>query len=418
MKNIKVLHISTFQNGGAGIAAMRLHKSLIAQGVESKFLFLEKGIETEFIQQFKKKNYLFELLLRVMKKLGLPPNLEQRNDYKIRKYKRQFEMFSFAITPYTRLPEHPFIQECDIVNLHWVANFIDYQTFFQKINKPIVWTLHDMNPFQGGFHYELDAFNYAKYLNELDNEQHHIKKKALAKQLNHAITVVTPSNWLKEQSQNSEILGRFKHKHIPNGINTNIFKVKEITENPLGLLYYDKITILFVAESIQNFRKGFNMILELLNDVTISSKCQFVAVGDVKKSHQAPSIKYIGKVRDEVKMSQIYNAADIFLLPSREDNLPNTMIESLCCGTPVVGFKIGGLTETINNGFNGYLSDQVNLEGLKLALNRCIANIEKFNKIEISLDAQAKFSSKIQSGSYLQLYKNVTSVIVTSEKIM
>ena len=105
-------------------------------------------------------------------------------------------------------------------------------------------------------------------------------------------------------------------------------------------------------------------------------------------------------------MSELYNEADIFLLPSREDNLPNSMVESLCCGTPLVGFAVGGLNETITNGKNGYLSEELSAQGLASALLTCIANINAFNNEEIASEAHLKFSSDVQVKSFANVYKN------------
>lgn len=398
---IKILHISTFQKGGASIAAIRLHRALITNRYDSKFLFLEcKESKTFF--KYKKRSFLNNLLFKLIKKYAIPLSLDE---FRIKKYKDQFETFSFAKTPYTKLHDHPLVKESDIINLHFVANFIDHQSFFKNVKKPIVWTLHDMQPFQGGFHYKEDEIRN-KELNELNGKQYAIKEDALSNNAIESMTVVAPSQWLLDLSKKSKVLGSYAHKLIPYGINTDIFKVrsKADSKNTLGLSN-DKINILFVAESLNNRRKGFEMIFELIKDETISLKCHFMAVGKVKKSSQIHEIQYFGTISDEREMSVIYNAADIFMIPSREDNLPNTMIESLCCGTPVVGFSIGGLNETITNYENGMLGDTISISELKKSLMICINNIDQFDRVKISSAAHLKYASDMQFKSYLRLYK-------------
>lgn len=401
---MKILHISTYQKGGAGIAATRLHQSLLKAGYDSKLLILT-GKESEKVVVYNKTNFINYLFKIATDKLGIPLTLKQRNDYKIRKHKRKFELFSFATTTFTRLHEHPLVLDADIINLHWVANFVDYSTFFRSVTKPVVWTLHDMYPFQGGFHYQEDELLYAKALNGYDEKQYIVKLKALVQKNPEALTIVTPSKWLLQLSKHSRILGKFPHTLIPYGINTDIFRLQNREECKAGLgLPKDKVIVLFVAENLNNYRKGFDMVLNLIRDETVGTGCSFIAVGNVKKADRIPQIKYIGTVKDEVEMSKLYNAADIFILPSREDNLPFTMIESLCCGTPVAGFSIGGLKESVTNFQNGILADDVSVSGLTNALNSCISNIDRFNRTNISLTAQAKYASEIQVKEYANLY--------------
>ncbi len=396
----KIVHITTFQRAGSGIAAMRLHKALLQHGYDSKFLFLYKGVETATEIGYQKKIYLFDLMLRILKKLGLPLNLEQRNDYSIRKYKYQVELFSFANTPYKKLHDHPLIKEANIIHLHFISDYVDFKTFFANVHKPIIWTLHDMNPFQGGFHYKGDVMRFGSALQTLDNEQFTIKKNSLDKLPVNALTILTPSEWLMHLSEKSEMLKKFNHVCIPNCVDTNIFKISNRKNSYDGR----KLNVLFVAESLHNQRKGFDYVLEILQDKKIIDACAFTAVGHVKKSSQIPVVAYTGSISSEKEMSRLYNEADIFLLPSREDNLPNAMVESLCCGTPVVGFAIGGLVETITNGENGFLSDELTADGLKAALFTCIANITKLSQTSIEQNAHAKFSSEVVVKQFSELY--------------
>ena len=403
MTTQKILHITTFQGGGAGIAATRLHNALLKHGYESRFLFLNKGTLSATVFRYSNQIYLWELLMRILKKLGFPLTLEQKNDYSIRKYKRNVEMFSFANTPYTHLHKHRLIKEADIIHLHWISNFVDYKSFFTNIAKPIVWTLHDMNPFQGGFHYREDQKRWGDALHQLDTEQFNIKRNALQHVAANKLTVVTPSEWLLRLSEQSQLLGRFPHQHIFNGVDVSIFRCLQNKKLPAGK---NKIEVLFVAESLHNYRKGFDFVLDILHNPTITNRCRFTAVGEVKTSSRIPEINYIGIIKDEKKISELYNDAHIFLLPSREDNLPNSMIESLCCGTPVVGFAVGGLCDAISNGKNGYLSEEVSSQGLSNALLTCIANIDNLDNESIAADAHLKFSTETQVKAFATVYKN------------
>ena len=269
-----------------------------------------------------------------------------------------------------------------------------------------------MLPFQGGFHYKEDEVRCPKDLIRLNNQQYRIKRQALSQKEGNSMTIIAPSNWLLNLSSHSELLGRFLHKHISYGIDVNVFKLlnKEESKVTLGLSK-EKLAVLFVAEHLYNHRKGFDMVLELIKDEKINSTCLFIAVGKVKEVPQIPEIKYLGIISEEKEMSVIYNAADIFIIPSREDNLPNTMIESLCCGTPVVGFSIGGLKESISNYENGMLADSISVSELKDALVTCIKNNKIFNREKISSDAHLKYASEIQLKSYLNIYNEYLNTV-------
>ncbi|KQS30675.1 glycosyltransferase [Dyadobacter sp. Leaf189] len=412
---MKILHISCFDNGGAGTAAVRLHKGLLSLGVESKMLVLEKRTDTPEVYPLRKTNKYFVLFQRVLKKLGFPVTLEHYNDNRQRKFDGEFDYFSFAKTSFTELVNHPLVEECDVINLHWVANFLDYDSFFKRINKPVIWTQHDMNAFQGGFHYKDDDIRNRDILFDVNDEQYQCKLKALEQLPSDSLTVVSPSKWMMSEASDSQILGRFSHKHIPNGIDTSLFNNKNGSESNLKSKFgfdSEKITVLFVSESIGNPRKGFDLLANLTADWMLTEICEFVAVGNIKSGQKLPGVKYLGSIHSEMLLSEIYSAADIFLLPSREDNLPNVMLESLACGTPVVAFSVGGMKDHIFNGYNGYLSGELSAAGLHNAFIKCINEINSLDHEAISLDARRKFSLERQAKSYLTLYRKMSQVLV------
>ncbi|QPH39935.1 glycosyltransferase [Pedobacter endophyticus] len=404
---MKVLHITFSDTGGAGAAALRLHKGLLSVGVASKLLVMEKRTDNEEVYAYPKKNKYLILFLRVLKKMRLPQTLEHKNDNLYKGFKGNFEYFSFAKTSFVELPTHPLVQQADVINLHWIPNFVDYTSFFDQVKKPIVWTQHDMNAFQGGFHYKDDNFRN-DHLHQYNNEQYQQKLLGLSRIKESQLVVVSPSKWMYNEAKSSEILGRFKHVHIPNGLDPQLFYFKDKqTSGPDFRLDGNKIKVLFISETVKSIRKGFTHILDLLNDAEIAQKCQFIAVGSIKESDKVKGVKYLGKVNSEAAISDIYNMADIYLLPSLEDNFPNVMLESLACGTPVVGFDIGGLKDLITNDVNGYLSESITVSGLKAALLKCIDHIGSFDKKAIANQIGTRYNTKIQAESYLNIYKTL-----------
>ena len=150
---MKIVHISTSDKGGAGIAALRLHKGLLQQNVDSSFLSLFGSGTGETNSEFNiNPSVQLSNLQKIKRKFGLPVTQVERNLRMLKGIKGDYEIFSFPFSDF-QIEQHPLVQSADIINLHWVAGLINYPSFFKFIKKPVVWTLHDMNPFMGGFHY-------------------------------------------------------------------------------------------------------------------------------------------------------------------------------------------------------------------------------------------------------------------------
>jgi glycosyltransferase involved in cell wall biosynthesis len=408
---MKVLHICSYDIGGAATAAIRLHCSLLNKGIDSKILFLKSFKKRGHIPssfEYNKSGFKY-LLKSIINKLKIALSSSQSDTAILARYKMNYEIFSFANTSNHSLVNHPLVQECDIINLHWIAGFVDYKTFFGSIKKPIVWTLHDMNPILGGFHYKEDEIRNCKneLIRKIDDKQYWYKLNAISNISTTSLYTIAPSQWMFQEISISKSLSRFEKKIIPYGIDYCIYYPKDRTVIKKKFGLKNKITVLFVAEHLHNPRKGFEFVIELLKDESILRVAEFLVVGNAHSSEIIKGIKYLGVIKSEKEMSEVYNAADIFLLPSKEDNLPNVMMESLACGTPVVAFNIGGIKDMITNGMNGFLADQINTKGLNTALENCIEQIQRFDRTRISTEIKNKYSLNKQAVSYIDLYKQI-----------
>jgi glycosyltransferase involved in cell wall biosynthesis len=400
---MKVLHISTFTGGGAGTAAVRLHIGLLEEGIDSKFLALSTDSEQV------PKNIVFSpnnlaVAKKIIGKLA-PLTTTSRNVKKLMGKKGVYELFTFPNSDFD-VSRHPLVEEADIINLHWVTKFIDFPSFFKKVKKPIVWTLHDMNPFQGGFHYKEDEVRNKSILNKLDLKLK--KQKERIYQESFIKKVVAPSNWLKTESTNSTCLGRFNHVQIPYGLDTEIFRpLNSSFARQVFQLAEDRKILLFVAGSIDIHRKGFDLLLNAAKEFNyLGGSLQLVAVGKFPHS-KAEGVTYLGPIKDERLMALAYSAADAFILPSREDNLPNVMLESLACGTPVLTTPVGGMLDVIRNGFNGYLAKELSVAGLQEVIRLFMKNSSIFDRQEIRKDAVYRFNLSVQAKRYIELYKEL-----------
>ncbi|MBQ3582417.1 MAG: glycosyltransferase [Alistipes sp.] len=396
---MKVLILSSSDCGGAGIAALRLHKALMSYGIDSSMLCFYKGTDTNQVYQVKKK-----LSVKILEKLPIIyRNNKYRKDVHSLLLKGTFEICSFPEAIYD-ISNHPLIKQADIINLHWIGNHLNYKLFFRNVRKPIVWTLHDMNPFLGISHYFGDRDSNPLFLG-LEEKVRMLKNEAISQHPN--VSVVNLCQWMKEYSEKSETFANRTHTIIPNSIDTNIFRAYDKKEARTGLnLPLDKPILLFVSQSVENRRKGFDLLQDTLKN--LHRDCVLLVVGEATAELKSiDNSLFVGAINDERRMAMLYAAADAFILPSREDNLPNTMVESLCCGTPVISFSNGGMRDHIRTLENGVLVEQMNSDSLLEGINLFLDNIQKFDRYGISEKAHAIFSPELQAKRYMDFFSSI-----------
>lgn len=396
---MKIAIVSSSDSGGAGIAALRLHKALMAYGVDSSMLCLHKATNTPKVYEYKRS-----FLSKVVDHLPFIPYKQNKYKKYIKDLSENYTCVSFPEALYD-ISSHPIIQEADIINLHWVGNMLDYPRFFANVNKPIVWTLHDNNPFQGIAHYRCERFLYPDF-KDLETKVCDLKSKAINQHSN--VSVVNLCDWMRIEAEKSEAFKQSYHTIIPNSIDTSIFKVynKSEVRKSLGLPN-DKPILLFVSQSVENPWKGFSILQSAIKQ--LERNCFLLIVGEANDSLDISKEKMVmGTIRDELLMARLYAAADVFILPTLEDNLPNTMVEALCCGTPVISFSNGGMTDYIKDLKNGLIVKEHNAESLLQAINCFLDNIVRFDgREDISREGHAYFSPHLQAERYVALFKSI-----------
>ncbi len=436
---MKTLTLNTNNSaGGATKACIRLHQSLIEQGLDTDLMMLEQprgGVPRShnfyefYVQQQREKKQRMPLGAKVYKKIryelgkdeealenkrmALEEKLNRDRTHKV-------EVFSFAQSQY-RIREHPLYEQAQVVNLHCVnSNFLDYPSFFTHNPKPIVWTLHDMNPFTGGCVYAegcpgfiTDCHNCPQLQGTTDPNY---TQKSLAIKLNamqnyQKLVVVSPSRWLMKESQQSALFKNYRHVHIPYGIDSNVFQPRDkaFSRQLLGIPE-DKPVILFVSYVVDNKRKGYSYLLEAFEKLNLQGQVTLCAVGMKGTGQARAGFVELGSISDERIMSLAYSAADVFVIPSLEDNLPNTVLESLLCGTPVIGFPIGGIPDMIEDGKNGFLCSSVHVDALAQSLHTFLENPTVFSRAYIRQQAVDKYDSVVQAHAYLKLYHELLDI--------
>lgn len=403
---LNVVHISTFDNGGAGNAALRLHLGLLETEINSTFLCLRKTTHHKNVVAFSQRNKLSQsVFIRApFNLIGLPINKTTRNTNQLKRLSGKYEMFTFPDTD-TDILQHPAVVNADIVHLHWVGKYLDY-SFFPRINKPVIWTLHDMNPILGGFHYHDDVALNIDQFAALENKLR-IKKERLINACKN-LTVAAPSKWLFNLASSSPAFKSAKHLHIPYGIDTALFKDYGATvSRKVFDLPEDKVIISFVSHDLKNRRKGFDLLFDAISQMKEKKNVIFFAAGFSAETIAGNNIVYAGNINDERLMALLYSASDGFVLPSREDNLPNTMLEAMSCGTPVLSFAVGGMLDIIQPDFNGDFAPEVSSAALAHSLDLFVANIKNYDRKKIREHIIAKYPLSLQAGSYMNLYTNV-----------
>lgn len=417
----KVVHLSTYDiAGGAARAAYRLHDGLRKAGVDSSMFVRDARTTDSSVIKFEPtKTFCKRAERRIRREQidrKLRPAVPPDSDT-VEPFRTDRSEYGLDILP--QLPPY------DILNLHWIADFVDYPSFFGAFSKNtrIVWTLHDMNAFTGGCHYDLGC---GRYLSECGNcpqllaagpndlsREIWTRKKSLFDQLSEEqIHFATPSTWLAEEVHRSPILGRFPVSVIPYGLDLAEFAPRDVgsAREVFGIPHEAKV-ILFVADGLPLFRKGFEVLVRALEHIrSWIPELHLVTVG-----HNSPDLgrhiphSYLGHINSDRLLSNIYSAADLLVIPSLQDNLPNTVLESMACGTPAVGFEVGGIPDMIQHRQTGLLVAPGEARALGAAMVELLQNPERRRALGANCRQHAlnHFSLEEQAERYCQLYTDI-----------
>ena len=357
---MKITHLSTYDlAGGAARAAYRLHKGLCSAGQDSRLLALYKSSSDPTVLQFAPPRDIPSRLRRGLKRRQL-----ERSESVIQARPAGSTYFSddrnqHGANVLRQLPQ------TDVLNLHWIAGFLDYRDFFRHLppSLPVVWTLHDMNAFTGGCHYDEGCGKFLQQCGacpQLDSSEAEDLSKQIWLRKREAysfpgaqrLQLVTPSRWLAEEAKKSALLSEHQIEVIPYGIDTESFQPRErrLAREMHGIPSKAK-TILFVADSAAERRKGLKVLVEALNGLEDPEQYFFAIIGrGISGQEFGGRFKMMGFFEDEAALSFVYSAADVFVIPSLQDNLPNTTIEALACGLPTIGSNVGGIPEVVRDG--------------------------------------------------------------------
>ena len=422
---MKILHISTNDTGGAASAAVRIHQSLLKNNCDSHILFLNRSTyfglngyifdgnrinlpEEKLVPALNLKNYFLE---KVFKKFSNHNNNVIHKEFKKKSISDKvlkdtlvkFEIFSKPYSTFD-LKTSSLFETADIIHLHWTAGFIDFPSFFENLNKPIVISMYDEYYYLGGFHYENDYLKNWNEYGKLESEYKKIKFECYRKANN--LNVITGSDWIKEKIVKSDIkFNNIKKIYYP--LDTKLYR--QIDKNScrdILQISQTKKVFLFASENIKNYRKGFDILMEAIKS-DLFDDVVFLILGNLNFITLKPNFISLGKVRDELFMPVIYSAADFFVLPSREENFSYTMIESLCCGTPTIAFDIGDHKIFLEENKFGLISDRVDSTSLQNTLLLALNEEVFFDNHLISENARKMFSDFSLGEMMFDFYKEI-----------
>lgn len=412
----KVLHISTFDSGGAGLAAYRLHRELLSHGIESTMLVAQKSCkDNTIILATPSPELLYQspsfAVTRKIKKI-----LRRRGMFQTRMERIQREMdalsrshpdvfFTSAMSVYD-LSQHPLVRQADIIHLHWVQNFLNYDTFFENVKKPIVWTLHDLNPLYGGFHHTLLREKYYNDFQTLEEEFYAIKRTALAGKTN--ITTVAISSQMHRLIANHEF---FKGKPIVdifNGVDDKHFSLldKQSVRSLLGIAPETKV-FLFVNRYLNDSQKGLENLCKAFDLLNIENGL-FICLGegDIPPCGKI-NVRQFKPVSNTEWLSQLYSAADYLAFPSLQEAFSLTTLEAMCCGTPVIMTPVSGSDDLINE-FNGIRCTDFTPEAFAKGINWALE--KEYNREKIREDVVSRFNLEKIASQYIHLYHTLNTV--------
>jgi glycosyltransferase involved in cell wall biosynthesis len=412
-----ILHLSTFHlEGGAGVAATRLHRALLRNGEDSHMLISgvkdsEPGVTDLITTNWESRKSFYRF---VEERIYFFP---QEKDSSVR----------FAFSPAVAgidISKHPLVQQADIIHLHWVNfGFLSMASLDRlfALGKPVVWTLHDMWTFTGGCHYSRGCDNYLTHceycpylakpdLYDISFSQFEKKTEIYT---NANLTLVSPSNWLNNLTKQAALTQNLTSACIPNCIDTDFFTPGDQHKIRAELgLPTDKKLLLFAGANTQDPRKGFVYFKEAMEKYSAEKQDVEVLIFGKSGNNSFDAfpvpVHYLGKITEPKQMVQVYNAADMIIVPSLEDNLPNTIMEAMACGTPAVGFATGGIPEMIDHLSNGYVADLKSANSLTDGINWVL---EQNSDKSVSLAARQKvistYSEPIVTSQYSRLYTDM-----------
>lgn len=411
---LSVLHLAQSDTeGGANKAAFRLHKTLQQLGLRSTFHVGRKHRDDPSVVSARLPGvgifasdfaaFLNALVLRSYPhRMGTP--------------------FSPMQLSYGRI-SRGLLAKSDVVCLHWIAGAFLSGNQLATINKPIVWRLSDIWPFSGGCHYPGNCFGFEQSCGTCpqlgSSSIHDLSRRGIRQReqgyRNLDLTIAAPSRWIADLACKSHLFAGRRIEHIPTGIDLRIFRPQEqiTARQRLGLPTEGRLLMFGALGATNDPRKGYGFLRKTIEHLAAEEIRDLTCVifgGDSGPGTPLAHfpVYQLGRINNEDKLALAYSAADVFIAPFIEDNLPNVVLEAIACGTPVAAFAAGGIPEAIEHERNGYLAPVGNAVELARGVSWLLNRAGQTNmRLTARAIAEARFDIRVCAARYRALFEEL-----------
>ena len=312
----------------------------------------------------------------------------------------------------------------DLLHLNWVSHgFLKIETL-RSLGLPLVWTMHDSWVFTGGCHLPADCRKYeitcgacpvlgSRVEKDLSRRVWDRKRRSYPLE---KMTFISPSHWLAEQARASSLLNNCVVEVIPNGVDSSVYSPgdKLAARSVCGLPEDRKIILFGARHALSDFNKGIDLLWETLDKLPIElrKKCLLVVFGEQKDNFVSPvEIEFLnyGAVDNEAGIANLYRAADLFAMTSRQENLPNMVSEAMSCGLPCVAFAVGGIPEQVIHRENGCLVEPYDTDAMSLEVAWLLSAKDEQQALgqRARAFAQERYSLQKVALQHIALYEKV-----------
>lgn len=417
---MRVLQIAANDiRGGASLAGYRLHQALRAMGCQSEMLVGRKYSDDSSVRSVEKSMKLNRRIGRFYRRTLIRGRTRYYKNRKANHCERfDDDRSELGLDLLHQLGEY------DVYFLNWVNGLIDYTSFFRfcaenRLN--LVWRMPDMTAFTGGCCYAWECTGYrtgcgqcpqlcSTKKKDLSYQIYSRKKMALDFLSSKQMHIVALNRWMVSHKELSPMLSRFQHVIIPNGVDPDFSPVDKIeAKRVLGIKPEAKV-VAFAANTLTNVRKNLKGLLATLKKLADMPDLLVLAIGN-SESLGPIDIPYktLGYLSDVKELSTAYSAADLFVTSALEDNQPNTVLEAMACGTPVVGFNVGGISEMVEENVTGVLVPRADNEGLASCISELLGNerLRKDMSKRCLVRVRERYSRVTQASSYYTLFERI-----------
>jgi glycosyltransferase involved in cell wall biosynthesis len=419
---MRIVHLSRTDGGdGASNVAQRVHRGLLRLGHDSTMFVAQRRSESvdPTVIPFRPPTDFYSRVRRRLRDIQLNRSFAPYRDSRPPGY----EAFSDDRSRYgsellNQLPA------CDVFHIQQMYQFVDYQSFFSVFPRhtPVARTLHDVSFFAGGCHSPEGCEKYTEHCGvcpQLGSEDPGDLSSQIWKRKSSAfrsippgrLYIVSPSRWLMNEAKRSSLLKDFPVVLIPHGVDTEVFRPRDRNlARDLLAIPQDALVVLFVAEPIDRSIKNFALLAQALEGMGGLPSLLLVSAGSGKAPVEV-RVPYLnlGSLRNERMLSLAYSAADIFVLPSRQENFPLTALEAMACGTPVIGSAVGGVPDMVRPGTTGILVPPQNVPVLRGAICDMLQNPTRRAEMAANCRriAVEEYSLELQLRRHVELYQTI-----------